>query len=93
MGSGFMASSYLVDRLRTDDDLAFSNIDWERELLAQALCHHLFRSRQIDLSANHGVVILQGEVQSFYEKQLAQEVVRRIDGVQRVENQIEVTYG
>jgi osmotically-inducible protein OsmY len=65
---------------------------WEQELLAQASCHHLFRSRPIDLSATRGVVILQGEVHSYYEKQLAQEVVRRIVGVERVENQIEVEY-
>lgn len=68
------------------------SMPWEQELLAQALCHHLFRNRPIDLSAARGVVILQGEVQSFYEKQLAQEVIRRFDGVQRVENQIEVEY-
>jgi osmotically-inducible protein OsmY len=67
--------------------------EWQHELLRQTLGHHLFRSRQIDVCADQGVVVLQGEVQSFYEKQLAQEVVRRIDGVQRVENEIEVAYG
>jgi osmotically-inducible protein OsmY len=68
------------------------SLDLQEELQAQALCHHLFRNRSIDLSATHGVVILQGEVQSYYEKQLDQEVVRRIVGVERVENQIEVAY-
>ncbi len=66
---------------------------WEHELLGQALCHHLFRTRAIALSATHGIVILRGEVQSYYEKQLAQEVVRRLGGVERVENQLEVAYG
>lgn len=87
-----MPSSSLVERLTGDDAARFSGSEWQRELLAQALCHHLFRSRAIELSANRGVVILQGEVQSYYEKQLAQEVIRRIEGVERVENQLAVTY-
>jgi osmotically-inducible protein OsmY len=75
------------------DRSAPSNLkDWQRELLRQALGHHLFRARQIDVCADQGVVLLQGEVQSYYEKQLAQEVVRRLDGVERVENEIEVAY-
>lgn len=65
---------------------------WRRELVDTAVCHHLFRSRPIGIRADHGVVVLHGEVHSFYEKQLAQEVVRHIDGVTRIDNQIEVTY-
>jgi len=77
---------------RSFDDPSLEVDQWEQELVAQALCHHLFRTRPIDLSAARGVVILQGEVQSYYEKQLAQEVVRRIGGVERVENQLAVAY-
>lgn len=83
-------SLHLSSPVGTSESL--NSLDRQDELLAQALCHHLFRRRSIDLSATHGVVLLQGEVQSYYEKQLAQEVVRRIDGVKRVENQIEVAY-
>lgn len=75
-----------------DEDVAAPGQRWEQELLAQALCHHLFRTRSIDLSGARGTVILQGEVQSYYEKQLAQEVVRRMAGVERVENQLAVSY-
>ena len=37
-----------------------------------------------------GLLVLNGEVPSFYLKQVAQEVVRRVNGVETVENEIEV---
>lgn len=37
-----------------------------------------------------GRIKLTGVVHSYYQKQLAQEVIRRIDGVGRVENELEV---
>lgn len=37
-----------------------------------------------------GHVILKGTVGTFHEKQVAQEVVRNIDGVIRIDNQLEV---
>jgi osmotically-inducible protein OsmY len=37
-----------------------------------------------------GHVVLHGAVHSFFEKQMAQEVVRRIDGVQRIANELTV---
>lgn len=79
-----------IHSLRRDQPLAGDPCPYE--LMGQAVCHHLFRTRAIDLSSEHGVVILRGEVQSYYEKQLAQEVVRRLTGVKRVENQLEVAY-
>lgn len=63
-----------------------------QELVDTAVCHHLFRARPIGIRAEDGVVVLHGQVQSFYEKQLAQEVVRQLDSVIRIDNQIEVTY-
>ena len=35
---------------------------------------------------------LEGTVGSFYQKQMAQEVVRRLDGVQGIENQLQVSW-
>ena len=39
-----------------------------------------------------GYVVLTGTVTSFYEKQIAQEFVRRCEGVRQVDNRIEVAY-
>jgi osmotically-inducible protein OsmY len=37
-------------------------------------------------------VRLQGTVGSFYQKQMAQELLRRVDGVERIENQLQVSW-
>ena len=39
-----------------------------------------------------GRVVLRGMVPSYYQKQVAQEVVRMVDGVERVDNQLEVAW-
>lgn len=51
------------------------------------------------LSAKHfrietadGTVRLHGTVGSFYQKQMAQELLRRVDGVERIENQLQVSW-
>jgi osmotically-inducible protein OsmY len=38
-----------------------------------------------------GRILLRGVVRSYYQKQVAQEVVRQVDGVERIENQLEVS--
>jgi osmotically-inducible protein OsmY len=37
-------------------------------------------------------VVLKGSVRSFFQKQMAQEAIRRIDGVQMIDNMLEVTW-
>jgi osmotically-inducible protein OsmY len=37
-----------------------------------------------------GRIVLRGVVRSYYQKQVAQEVVRQVDGVERIENHLEV---
>jgi osmotically-inducible protein OsmY len=49
-------------------------------------------SRQVRVEAAEGTVVLKGSVGSFFEKQMAQEAIRRIDGVQRINNLLEVTW-
>lgn len=44
------------------------------------------------VEAADGAVRLHGKVTTFFEKQMAQEVVRRLDGVQQVENLLEVSW-
>jgi osmotically-inducible protein OsmY len=37
-------------------------------------------------------VVMQGVVKSYFQKQMAQETVRRVEGVEEVENCLEVTW-
>ena len=48
--------------------------------------------RQLHVEATDGLVRIEGTVGSFYQKQMAQEVVRRLDGVRRIENQLQVNW-
>ena len=50
---------------------------------------HLGR-RRLELETTEGRVILRGKVHSFFQKQMAQESIRRIEGVTEIENQLEV---
>ncbi|HEY4235223.1 MAG TPA: BON domain-containing protein [Lacipirellulaceae bacterium] len=49
-------------------------------------------NRQVRVEANDGRVVLKGNVGSFFQKQMAQEAIRRIDGVQLIDNLLEVTW-
>ncbi|MCG8586600.1 MAG: BON domain-containing protein [Pirellulales bacterium] len=46
--------------------------------------------RSVNVERSQGRVRLSGAVRSFYHKQLAQETVRRVDGVDLVENELVV---
>lgn len=49
-------------------------------------------SGEVRIEAAEGVVRLEGEVRSFFHKQMAQEVIRRLDGVERVVNCLQVNW-
>jgi osmotically-inducible protein OsmY len=44
------------------------------------------------VEAADGQVVLKGNVGSFFQKQMAQEAIRRVDGVERINNMLEVTW-
>ncbi|MCY2987318.1 MAG: BON domain-containing protein [Planctomycetota bacterium] len=46
--------------------------------------------RQISCDFRDGVLYLRGRSRSFYQKQVAQEAVRRVEGVIQVVNEIQV---
>jgi len=50
------------------------------------------RNRSLRFETSGGRVVLKGVVQSYYQKQMAQETVRRLDGVEGVENELEVDW-
>lgn len=47
---------------------------------------------ELRIEATQGVVRLEGAVRSFFHKQMAQETIRRVDGVERVENFLQVNW-
>jgi osmotically-inducible protein OsmY len=68
-----------------------------RSALAEQVHGALSRSpyispRDFRIEAVEGVVRLEGAVKSFFHKQMAQEVIRRLDGVERVVNCLQVTW-
>ena len=48
--------------------------------------------REVHVEAAEGRVVLKGCVRSFFQKQMAQEAIRRIDGVESIENLLEVNW-
>ncbi len=48
---------------------------------------HLF-GHKLGYEADAGTVILKGTVTSYYKKQMAQEAIRRVDGVEQIDNQL-----
>jgi osmotically-inducible protein OsmY len=48
--------------------------------------------RHVTIEANQGRIRLLGIVNSYYQKQMAQEAVRHIEGVDTVENELEVCW-
>jgi osmotically-inducible protein OsmY len=49
-------------------------------------------SQQVRFEAENGRIVLKGNVTSFFQKQMAQEAVRRVDGVQQIDNLLQVNW-
>jgi osmotically-inducible protein OsmY len=50
------------------------------------------RRRNLRFETEQGRVVLRGVVNSYYQKQMAQEALRWVEGVDRIENQLEVNW-
>ncbi len=61
----------------------------DRAQTALSVSPHLSR-RRLKLEAQQGKLIVRGTVDSYYLKQMAQETLRKVDGVETVENQLQV---
>ena len=46
---------------------------------------------KLRFETEHGHVILRGEVRTYFQKQMAQEAIRCLDGVRGIENCLEVS--
>src|SRR5262245_36492767 len=53
-------------------------------------CPYAFCFRDIKFEFSDGVLTLRGRVPSYYLKQILQTWLRRLDGVQQIENQVDV---
>lgn len=63
------------------------------EAVSSAIANHPHLPlRKMQVESGGGRVTLKGTVRSYYQKQLAQETLRRIDGVQAIENLLEVNW-
>jgi hypothetical protein len=52
--------------------------------------HFRGRGRTIHVTFDSGTLILSGRLSSFYLKQLLQESLQEVEGVQRIENRVDV---
>ena len=48
------------------------------------------RSKEIECECHHGVLTLRGRVPSFYLKQMVQTVLKDVEGIERIDNQVDV---
>jgi osmotically-inducible protein OsmY len=48
--------------------------------------------RTLHFEASQGKVVLRGTVASYYQKQMAQEMLRGVEGVERIENELQVAW-
>ena len=54
--------------------------------------HPLMQGKNVRIQQEKRRVILEGDVDSYYDKQMLQEVVRRIEGVEEIENRLLVEW-
>ncbi len=71
---------------------AHPEVSLEDRVLSALECHPRLSKRNLRFEAEEGQVTLKGSVRSFFEKQIAQETLRRIDGVRQIHNEIEVSW-
>ena len=61
--------------------------------LASALeTNPYFNGRTLRIETDGSRVVMQGIVKTYFQKQMAQEAIRRVAGVEHVENCLEVTW-
>jgi osmotically-inducible protein OsmY len=51
-----------------------------------------FQGKKLRIEAADGRIVLKGNVSSYFQKQMAQETVRRVQGVHQIENDLQVEW-
>jgi osmotically-inducible protein OsmY len=85
-----MSTAEISDEARLRADQRAEEFE-ERVSTALRQNPHL-HTRNLRFEASEGRVTLKGQVSSWYQKQMAQETLFRLDGIDRVENQLEVNW-
>ena len=61
--------------------------------MADVVVHHPhLKQRQVHFDNRDGRITIKGSVNSYFEKQLAQEALRNIQGITSIENKLEVEW-
>lgn len=74
-----------------DDRLAEHDRDLKSRVTNYLLGYKMPSLRNIDIEADNGTVIVRGRVPTYYQKQLCINCSRRVAGVVRLIDQVEVT--
>ena len=69
-----------------------ADIRLEDQVEAVLATNPYLAQQTLKLEAHRGRVVLRGVVNSFFQKQMAQEAVRHVEGVESIENQLEVSW-
>ena len=54
--------------------------------------HPVLRGKNLKIQQDERKIVVEGDVQSYYQKQLVQEVIRRVDGIEEIENRLFVVW-
>ncbi|MFW6170110.1 MAG: BON domain-containing protein [Planctomycetota bacterium] len=83
--------SMMDNRIRIDEavDGADDVLNRVKRALAHS-CHFTRHWREIAIDYEDGVVTLRGTVPSFYLKQVLQSIVKKVPGVDRIDNRVDV---
>ena len=73
-----------------NSDVRFADGDLRRRVEHTLGQHHYPALLQIEVEADDGIVILEGRLATFYEKQVCLSLCQRVAGVKRVIDHIEV---
>lgn len=76
----------------TETISADADRDLERRVSNYLAGRHVPGLRHLEVEAHNGTVTLRGRVYSFYEKQMCQEFCRRVAGVVRYIDAVDVSY-
>jgi hypothetical protein len=77
---------------KQNKSLSATRINIEHLVRKELDSHSHFRGRVAEFHFEHrdGVLTVRGRVPTFYLKQLLQTILKRIDGVERINNQVDV---
>jgi len=62
------------------------------QILSKLTGNPQIRARKLKVQSSEGKLVIQGTVESFFAKQMAQESLREIDGICEIENHLQVCW-